>query len=73
MIRIRTEDGQLLDIPPTGKFVEITDLEGNLAAVSYVGVDGSVHLYTLEDPQFDKYCRLMKINNPVKVLAVDGN
>jgi len=73
MIRHRTLKGQVIPLPAEVKFVEITDLEGRLAAVTYLGNDGSIHLYTADDVEFAKYCKLMKIDNPVKVLAVEGN
>jgi len=73
MIRVRARDGALVDLPPAAHFVEITDLDGNLAVVVYAGGDGSVHSYTSADPQFQSYCRLMKIDKAVKVLAVPSN
>lgn len=73
MIRIRTKEGALVQLPPSAHFVEITDLDGGLAVVIYAGPDGSVHSYTAADPQFKSYCKLMNIDNAVKVLAVASN
>lgn len=71
MIRVRTIGKEIIELPPGAHFLELTDLEGNLAAVSYVGNDGSVHFYQSGDPEFLEYARMMNIEKVVKVLDID--
>lgn len=57
MIRIRRVDGKTLEIPDAG-FVEICDLEGNVAKVTYADDQGQMHEITSSDPEATQYRQL---------------
>lgn len=59
MIRIRKQDGTTLDIPD-GVFVEVCDLEGKIAQVSYMDEDGGMHVIKQTDPEARDYSRLFQ-------------
>lgn len=70
MIRVRTLQKEIVELPPGAQFLELTDLDGNLAAVAYTGNNGAMHFYQAGDPEFLEYARMMKIEKVVKVLDI---
>lgn len=61
MIRLRTVQNQLVDLPSETRFVELLDQQGLLAAVVYQDEQGVVVQAQPGSPPFDRYCRLFKI------------
>jgi uncharacterized Rossmann fold enzyme len=59
MIRLRSKEGVVEAAPQ--KFVEVTDLDGNIAVLVYADNQGTVHLVHADDPEADKYQKLFDV------------
>lgn len=55
MLKLRNEKGKVLELSKNVKFVEICDLDGNLAAVVYMSSAGRVKIIQQDDEDFARY------------------
>ena len=56
MIRIRKTDGKLVELPPEARFIEITDLKGDVGYVVVLKDGGEVQLFSARDvSQVERY------------------
>ncbi len=69
MIRLRRKDGTTLELPDMA-FVEICDLEGNVAQVSYQDNEGGMHVVNGNDPEAEQYKRMFPDVVFSKIVAV---
>jgi len=62
MLRIRTPDGEtiVLDGDPSA-FVEICDVEGDIAQLVYRDSSGIIHIVSADDPEAANYARLFDV------------
>ena len=60
MIRLRSKTGETEEAPQ--KFVEVTDLDGNIAVLVYTDAQGGVHLVHADDPEAVEYKKLFDVN-----------
>jgi hypothetical protein len=61
MIRLRNTDGTTIELPDSGRFVEITDVVGDVAVVLYQDDDGIVHAVRASDPEAARYTRMFHV------------
>lgn len=61
MIRLRHTDGSTLELPEECRFVEVTDVDGQVAMVYYQDDAGVVHAISKDDPEARNYSRMFKV------------
>ena len=54
MLRVRKSDGTV-SVVEKGTFVELCDLEGNVAQISFVAPDGGIRVLNSRDPEAQRY------------------
>lgn len=69
MLRLRTSSGAEFPIPPQVRFIELCDLDGQVAAVVYSDDRGGMHIHQAGEPEFNRYMRLFPSLKASKVFA----
>lgn len=59
MLRLRKADGQTIEVEK-GLFVELCDLDGNVAQVSFILPDGSIRVIDAKDKDAARYVEAFK-------------
>jgi len=71
-IRIRHTDGQVFELPPTARFVELTDLQGDIGHLIVIKEGGQMQMFSAkEDAAYcakyaaafkTKFCKVIKVD-----------
>ena len=63
MIRVRSKNGSHQTLGANFQFVELTDMEGRVAQVSYVVGSGELRVLTAgdDDPAFEAYLKMFNL------------
>jgi hypothetical protein len=61
MLWIRNKGGVATPLPEDAAFLEMRDLQGNVAAVFFIANDGGVHMVKGTDHQAARYAKLFNV------------
>lgn len=61
MIRLRDKDGKILDISTIIGFVEVCDIDGNVACAVYPDSEKLIHIITSKSQEAGRYSKIFNV------------
>jgi len=71
MLRLRHTDGKAQDMPPTARFIELTDEEGKVAVLIYQDDRGACHVIRPGDQEATRYAKLYGVTFCSRFIDLD--